>query len=104
MMKVHLTWPETTTTFPYGTYTVESISTVQNGLSQSIDVKFTSSSDLVEVPIERSVNTLVFAPETAAVNQPFRVFVQTTSDGLLVGGASLDAEEFFKRGKMGSKD
>jgi len=28
---------------------------------------------------------LVFAPETAAINQPFRIFVQTTSDGLLIG-------------------
>ena len=28
---------------------------------------------------------MVFAPETAAVNQAFRVFVQTTSDGLLIG-------------------
>jgi hypothetical protein len=27
----------------------------------------------------------VFAPETAAINQPIRVFVQTTSDGLLIG-------------------
>jgi len=29
---------------------------------------------------------LVFAPETAAIGQPIRVFVQTTSDGLLIGG------------------
>ena len=36
-------------------------------------------------PVERHVNTLVFAPETAAINQSFRVFVQTTSDGLLIG-------------------
>jgi len=28
---------------------------------------------------------LVFAPETAAISQSFRVFVQTTSDGLLIG-------------------
>ena len=83
---VLLTWPETSTTFPYGTYTVEAISTTQNGLSRSIDVKFTSSSELVEVPVERRVITQVFAPETAAVNQSFRVFVQATSDGLLIGG------------------
>ena len=38
------------------------------------------------MPVERIVNTLVFAPETAAINNPFRVFVQLTSDGLLVGG------------------
>ncbi len=81
-----LTWPETSTTFPYGTYTVEAISTTQNGISRSIDIKFTSSSELVEVPVERRVITQVFAPETAAVNQSFRVFVQSTSDGLLIGG------------------
>jgi len=80
-----LIWPEPTTNFPYGTYTVEIISTEQNGISKKIDVTFTSTTDLVDVPVERNVNTLVFAPETAAINQSFRVFVQTTSDGLLIG-------------------
>ena len=80
-----LIWPEPSTNFPYGTYTVEVISTEQNGISKKIDVKFTSTTDLIDVPVERHVNTLVFAPETAAINQPFRVFVQTTSDGLLIG-------------------
>ena len=80
-----LIWPEPSTNFPYGTYTVEIISTEQNGLSKKIAVKFSSTTDLIEVPVERHVNTLVFAPETAAINQPLRVFVQTTSDGLLIG-------------------
>jgi hypothetical protein len=80
-----ITWPEPLTDFPYGTYTVEVISTAQNGISKKIDVKFTSTTDFVDVPVERQVNTLVFAPETAAINQSFRVFVQTTSDGLLIG-------------------
>ena len=80
-----LIWPEPSTSFPYGTYTVEIISTEQNGISKKIDVKFTSTTDLIDVPVERHVSTLVFAPETAAINQSFRVFVQTTSDGLLIG-------------------
>jgi len=80
-----LIWPEPSTSFPYGTYTVEIISTEQDGISKKIDVKFTSTTDLIEIPVERHVNTLVFAPETAAINQSFRVFVQTTSDGLLIG-------------------
>ena len=80
-----LTWPQPSTNFPYGTYTVEVISTEQNGLSKKIDVKFSSTTELLDVPVERIVNTLVFAPETAAINQPIRVFVQTTSDGLLIG-------------------
>jgi len=82
---VLITWPQSSTTFPFGTYTIEVISTEQNGVSQRLDVKFTSTAELVDVPIERHINTLVFAPETAAINQPFRIFVQTTSDGLLVG-------------------
>jgi len=80
-----ITWPSSSSSFPFGTYTVEVISTEQNGLSQKIDVKFTSTTELVEVPVERQIITLVFAPETAAVNNSFRVFVQTTSDGLLIG-------------------
>ncbi len=81
-----ITWPESSPSFPFGTYTVEVISTEQSGASQNINVKFTSTDELVKVPAERQINTLVFAPETAAVNNSFRVFVQTTSDGLLIAG------------------
>jgi len=80
-----ITWPSSSSSFPFGTYTVEVISTEQSGVSQKIDVKFASTTQLVQVPVERQINTLVFAPETAAVNNSFRVFVQTTSDGLLIG-------------------
>jgi hypothetical protein len=79
-------WPEASTAFPYGTYKVEAISTAQNGLSRSVDIKFAETTGLESVPITRTVTTLVFAPETAAINQPLRIFVQATSDGLLVGG------------------
>ncbi len=80
-----INWLESSPSIPFGTYTVEVISTEQSGLSKKIDVKFSSTTELVDVPVERQVNTLVFAPETAAVNNQFRVFVQTTSDGLLIG-------------------
>ena len=80
-----MTWPDPSTNFPYGTYTIEVISTEQNGISKKIDIKFSSTTELLDVTVERFVNTLVFAPETAAIGQPIRVFVQTTSDGLLIG-------------------
>jgi hypothetical protein len=87
---VLLIWPKASSNLPFGTYTVEIISTQQNGLSQKLTVKFVSSTDLVNVPIERQINTLVFAPETAAINVQFRVFVQITSDGLLIGDDPKD--------------
>jgi len=80
-------WPNATTNFAHGTYSVEAISSKEQGASQKIDVKFAQSSALVEVPIQRTLSTIVFAPQTAAVNQPIRVFVQVTSDGLLVAGS-----------------
>jgi hypothetical protein len=80
-------WPNATTTYAYGTYSVETIATKEQGTSQKIDVKFAPSSTLQQVPIQRVVNTLVFAPQTATVNQTMRVFVQVTSDGLLVAGS-----------------
>lgn len=80
-------WPDASTSFPYGTYTVEAISTQQNGASKKIDVKFSPTSETEKIPISRNINTLVFAPETAAINVPMRIFVQTTSDGLLIGGS-----------------
>ena len=78
-------WDKPTTNLPYGTYILEVISNQQGGISKSIEVKFSSTSEFVQVPIERNVNTIVFAPETAAVSRDFRVFVQTSSDGLLIG-------------------
>ena len=80
-----LTWPEPSTDFPYGTYQVEVISTEQNGLSKKIDIIFAETTILSQIATQRYVNTSVFAPETAAINQTMRVFVQTTSDGLLIG-------------------
>ena len=78
-------WDMPTTNLPYGTYILEVISNQQGGISKMVEVKFSSTSDFVQVPIERNVSTIVFAPETAAVSRDFRVFVQTSSDGLLIG-------------------
>jgi len=78
-------WNEPTTNLPYGTYILEVISNQQGGISKKLELKFSSTSDFINVPIERTVNTKVFAPETAAVGRDFRVFVQTSSDGLLIG-------------------
>ena len=80
-----LTWPNPSSTVPYGTYVVEVISTEQNGLSKKIDIKFSSTTELVSVAVERQIDTVVFAPETGAINQSFRVFIQTTRDGLNIG-------------------
>ena len=79
-----LDWPSSSTKYPYGTYTVEAIT--NTGERQRIDIKFASSTELELVPIERRITTQVFAPEMAAADRPFSVFVQVTSDGLLVSG------------------
>ena len=80
-----LTWPQPSSSVPYGTYVVEVLSTEQNGLSKKIDIKFSSTTELISVAIERQIDTVVFAPETGALNQSFRVFIQTTRDGLNIG-------------------
>ena len=107
-----LTWPEPSSTVPYGSYVVEVLSTEQNGLSKKIDIQFSSTTELVSVAIERQIDTVVFAPETGAINQSFRVFIQTTRDGLNIGnnpvellgnsqlhlpdGSSLSLNDYFK--------
>ena len=82
-----LDWPKSSTNFPYGTYSLEIIP--QSGGSKTTDIKFASSTELIQIPIERDLNTQVFAPEIAAANKPFRIFVQVTSDGLMVSGESV---------------
>ena len=80
-----LIWPDPSTGTPYGTYVVEVLSTEQKGLSKKIDIKFSSTTELISVAVERQIDTVVFAPETGATNQSFRVFIQTTRDGLNIG-------------------
>ena len=107
-----LTWPVPSSGTPYGTYVVEVLSTEQNGLSKKIDIKFSSTTELISVAVERQIDTVVFAPESGALNQSFRVFVQTTRDGLNIGndpsqllgnsmihlpdGSSLSMKNYFK--------
>ena len=78
-------WGNPTTNLPYGTYILEVISNQQGGISKIIELKFSATSKPIQIPVERNVSTIVFAPETAAVSRDFRVFVQTSSDGLLIG-------------------
>jgi hypothetical protein len=80
-----LTWPDPSSGTPYGTYVVEVLSTEQKGLSKKIDVKFSSTTELISIAVERQIDTIVFGPETGAINQSFRVFIQTTRDGLNIG-------------------
>ena len=79
-------WPDASTTIPYGTYTVEAITTQQNGFAKKLEIKFSPSTEIEKVPISRTVVTTVFAPESAAISQPLKIFTQVTSDGMLVAG------------------
>jgi len=94
-----LDWPSSSTKYPFGTYTVEALTS--GGQSQKIDIKFAASSELELVPIERKITTQVFAPEMAASDRSFRVFVQVTSDGLLVTG---DAKKVLSSSHIHSPD
>jgi hypothetical protein len=94
-----LDWPSSSTKYPFGTYTVEVIT--NTGENQKIDIKFASSTELELIPIERKITTQVFAPEMAAADRPFRVFVQVTSDGLLVSG---DAKKVLSSSHIHSPD
>ena len=80
-----LTWPNPSPGTPYRTYVVEVLSTEQNGISEKINIKFSSTTELISVAVERQIDTVVFAPETGALEQSFRVFIQTTRDGLNIG-------------------
>jgi len=94
-----LDWPSSSTKYPCGTYTIEVITNTAE--SQKIDIKFASSTELELIPIERKITTQVFAPEMAAADRSFRVFVQVTSDGLLVSG---DAKKVLSSSHIHSPD
>ena len=94
-----LDWPSSSTKHPFGTYTVEGIT--NTGENKKIDIKFASTTELELIPIERKITTQVFAPEMAASDRAFRVFVQVTSDGLLVTG---DAKKVLSSSHIHSPD
>jgi len=94
-----LDWPSSSTKYPFGTYTIEVITNTGEG--QKIAINFTSSTDLELIPLERKITTQVFAPEMAAADRSFRVFVQVTSDGLLVSG---DAKKVLSSSHIHSPD
>ncbi len=79
-----MNWPQVSENMPYGTYILEIIAE-SGAVSDEINLKFSHSSSLVSVPIVRDISTTVFAPETGAINNVFRIYVQTASDGLLIG-------------------
>ena len=84
-----MNWPTSSENMPYGTYDLEIIA--ENGKQkETVFLKFTHTSVLVEVPVQRTLNTIVFAPETGAINNVFRIYVQTSSDGLLIGNQPDD--------------
>ena len=107
-----LSWPNPSSGTPFGAYVVEVLSTEQKGLSKKIDIIFSSTTELMTVAVERQIDTVVFAPETGATDQSFRVFIQTTRDGLNIGndptellgnsmihlpdGSSLSLKNYFK--------
>jgi len=66
-----LTWPDPSSGTPYGTYVVEVLSTEQNGLSKKINIKFSSTTELISVSVDRQIQTVVFAPETGATINHF---------------------------------
>jgi hypothetical protein len=78
-------WKTPTENLPFGTYILEVISNQQGGISKQFDIKFSATSEQVKVTVERNLSTVVFTPETGAVSNSFRVFVQISSDGLLIG-------------------
>ncbi|MDE1861473.1 MAG: methyl-accepting chemotaxis protein [Thaumarchaeota archaeon] len=84
--QILIRWPNATTNYPYGTYSVEGILPKESGYSQKVDIEFAASSSITQVKIQRNLVVSVYAPQTAAINQTFRLFVQVTSDGLLVPG------------------
>ncbi len=80
-----LIWPSPSQKFPYGTYTIEVTSTEQNGFSKKANLRFSSTSGLVIAPVKHQISTFVFVPELAAIDNLIRIFIQITSDGMLVG-------------------
>jgi hypothetical protein len=85
--KSMLTWPDPSRNLPFGTYTIEIISSVLSK-TQRAEVAFAegvaAEAPVLQFPKTHSLIVKLDAPSEVTVNKDFRIFVQITFDGALV--------------------
>jgi len=79
-------WPEPSRNIPFGTYTIEAISSAAQE-TQVLELTFAESLQQdqgVRIPKTHILGVKLDSPDQITVNEPFRIFVQVTFDGALV--------------------
>jgi hypothetical protein len=80
-------WPEPEVSVPFGSYAVEVISSLDRVDMRRVEVTFAEAVEEAEgprLPVTHTLGIKLDSPAQAAINEPFRVFIQVTFDGALV--------------------
>lgn len=81
-------WSEPSKNLPFGTYTVEAISSIRNGDSLQLEVSFAegiaSEAPVTQIPKTHTLGVKLDSPNQVTVASVFRIFVQVTYDNALV--------------------
>jgi hypothetical protein len=83
-----LVWPEPSRNLPFGTYTIEAVSSVGNKPPQRVQISFAEAvaveGTVTQFPQTHLLDVKLDAPSEVTIKTPFRIFVQITFDGALV--------------------
>ena len=81
-------WSEPSKNLPFGTYTVEAISSIRNSDPLRVEVSFAegiaSEAPVTQFPRTHTLAVKLDSPVQVTVNSDFRIFVQVTYDNALV--------------------
>ena len=83
-----LVWSEPSRNLPFGTYTVEAISSVGNKDPQHVEISFAegiaAEAPVLQFPKTHNLGVKLDAPSEVTVDTDFRIFVQVTFDNALI--------------------
>jgi hypothetical protein len=87
-------WQEPSASIPFGSYTIEAISSLQSTDVRTVEVTFAVATQVdtgQKVPITHTLGVKLDSPDQVSVNESFRIFIQVTFDGALVAVEEEDA-------------
>lgn len=91
-------WPEPRVDVPFGSYTIEVISSKDRVDTRRVEVTFAEAivdEDGPSFPSSHMLGIKLDSPNQVSINEPFRIFVQVTFDGALVAADESEVADLL---------
>lgn len=100
-------WDDPSADIPFGTYTIEAISSLVSKDTRRAEVVFTAATapdNEVRIPITHTLAVKLNSPDQVSINEPFRVFIQVTFDGALLAANGTEITDLLGTSHIHSGD